>query len=329
MLEVYRPGASHDSLPSPGKFLTLDTKLLEALTTVSRGELAREILIFKGAEAAKDREVRGRRVLYLFDQYFKTNEEVGSLYSVEDLLKVRLINDDLSTFLSNWESVMSGLSHMPDETTLWTTLRDIFLRELRQSKRLKCDLEIYDRAKEGSEQHSYAFLKNSIREMLTREIGLHAPTVISTGRPLLHDLPAPKRKVAVKGRKAREVRDPEARAEEGHRAPTNREPRVPNVFATTFSKVHASVARIAHSSTRRGPFPLVGRGPQRRLTRLVSSGSWERAPKVTNAGFNTRMSRSHLLQPRNRRPHLLRQSGIPCGQLSSRKAQRKKPKTKI
>ena len=30
-------------------------------------------------------------MLYLLDQYFKTNEEVGSLYSVEDLLKVRLI----------------------------------------------------------------------------------------------------------------------------------------------------------------------------------------------------------------------------------------------
>ena len=315
VLEVYRPGASHDSLRSPGKFLTLDTKLLEALTTVSRGELAGEILIFKETEAAKDRAVRGRQVLYLFDQYFKTNEEVGSLYSVEDLLKVRLINDDLSTFLSNWESVMSGLSHMPDETTV----RDIFLRELRQSKRLKYDLEIYDRAKEGSEQHSYAFLKNSIREMLTRERKRKNRDRIARSHGDKYGAAAsprstsPLTEVAVKGRKAREVRDPEARAEEGHRAPTNREPRVPKVSATTVSKVHASVARIAHSSTRRGPFPLVGRVPQRRLTRLVSSGSWERAPKVTNAGFNTRMSRSHLLQPRNRRPHLLRQIRDPQG----------------
>ena len=51
---------------------------------------------------------------YLFDQCFKTNEEVASLYSVEDLLNVRLIGDDLNTFVNNWESVMSGLSHMPD-----------------------------------------------------------------------------------------------------------------------------------------------------------------------------------------------------------------------
>ena len=107
--EAYDKDANHESLRDPGKFLTLE-----------RGELSREI-----------------------DQYFKTNEEVGSLYSVEDLLKVRLLNDDLSTFINNWESVMTGLSHTPDETTL----RDILLRELRQSKRLKYDLEIYDRAR--------------------------------------------------------------------------------------------------------------------------------------------------------------------------------------
>ena len=94
ILEAYDKDADHASLRDPGKFLTLDTKLLAALTKVARGELSREILIFKETEATKSRAVRGRQVLYLFDQYFKTNEEVGSLYSVEDLLKVRLINDE-------------------------------------------------------------------------------------------------------------------------------------------------------------------------------------------------------------------------------------------
>ena len=156
---------NHDSLRDPGKFLTLDTKLLAALTKVARGELTREILIFKETEASKSRAVTGRQVLYLFDQYFKTNEEAGSLYSVEDLLKVRLLNDDLSTFIKNWETVMSGLSHTPDETTL----RDILVGELRQSKRLQYDIEIYDRAREGSEQRTYRFLVGSLKDLLTRE----------------------------------------------------------------------------------------------------------------------------------------------------------------
>ena len=315
ILEVYRSGASHDTLRNPGKFVTLDTKLLEALTTCSRGELARDILIYKETEAAKDVAVRGRQVLYLFDQYFKTNEEVGSLYSVEDLLKVRLINDDLSTFLSNWESVMSGLSHTPDETTL----RDIFLRELRQSKRLKYDLEIYDRAKEGSDQHSYSFLKNSIKEMLVRERKRkHRDRIARShgdkyGAAASHDPPAPLTEVAEKDRKAREVRDPGAQAEVGHKAPTSREPQVPKVFATTSSKVLVSVARTAHFFIRRGPFPLEDQGPRRRSTRHASFGSLEHAQKATSVGFSIKMLRRLLLQPRNRRPHLLHQSRDPQG----------------
>ena len=117
ILAVYERHAGHSSLRDPGKFVTLDTKLLAALTKVAKGELARQILNFKETEAGERRAVRGRQVLYLFDQHFKTNEEVGSLYSVEDLLKVNLLQDDLSTFIHNWEGVVAGMSHVPDERT--------------------------------------------------------------------------------------------------------------------------------------------------------------------------------------------------------------------
>ena len=99
--------AGHSSLRDPGKFVTLDTKLPAALTKVAKGELARQLLNFKETEAGERRAVRGRQVLYLFDQHLKTNEEIGSLYSVEDLLKVNLLQDDLSTFIHNWESVVA------------------------------------------------------------------------------------------------------------------------------------------------------------------------------------------------------------------------------
>ena len=165
ILEVYAKDADHDKLREPGKFLTLDTKILAALTKVAKGELSRQVLTFKETEAVHGRAVRGRQVLLMFDQYFKTNEEVGSLYSVEDLLKVTLHSDDLTTFLHNWESVIAGMSHVPEEMVL----RDILLRQIRKSSRMKYDLEIYDRAKEGSASHSYAFLLKSIRDLLTRE----------------------------------------------------------------------------------------------------------------------------------------------------------------
>ena len=107
-------GRKSRGLRDPCKFLALDTKLLASLTRVAKGELAREILIFRETEASHSRANRGRQILHVFDQYFK--KEVGSLYSVEDLLKVRLLADDLSTFMNNCERVRSRLSHMPDET---------------------------------------------------------------------------------------------------------------------------------------------------------------------------------------------------------------------
>ena len=74
---------------------------MAAISQVVKGDLARQIVSYNESQAAQSRAVRGRQVLYMFEQYFITNEEVGALYSVEDLLKVSLINDDLSTFIHN------------------------------------------------------------------------------------------------------------------------------------------------------------------------------------------------------------------------------------
>ena len=165
LLHVYSKEATLESLRDTGKFLTLDTKLLAALSKIVKGELGRRILNHKEVEASKGHAVRGRQVLLMFEQFFKTNEDAGSLYSVEDLLKVTLNSDDLSTFIHNWESVIAGMSHVPEETTL----RDILLRQLRKSRKFKYDLEIYDRAKEGTYNHTYQFLTQSVHDLLTRE----------------------------------------------------------------------------------------------------------------------------------------------------------------
>ena len=43
------------------------------------------------------------------------------------------------------------------------------VRQLRKSGKFKYDLEIYDRAKEGTYNHTYQFLTQSLRDLLTRE----------------------------------------------------------------------------------------------------------------------------------------------------------------
>ena len=180
--KVYERNCTMELLRETGKFLTLGTKILSALCRVAKGDLVRQIINYRESEASANRVVCGRQVLLMFEHYFKTNEEAGSLDSIENLLKVQLSGDDLSAFIHNWESVIAGLNHQPEETTL----RDILLRQLRNSSKLKFDLEVYDRAKEGSEQRTSLSAERAPRSAIAKAhgaiFGAPAPETANTPR---------------------------------------------------------------------------------------------------------------------------------------------------
>ena len=137
---------------------------MAALTKIAKGELARQVLNFKEPEANAGRAVRGRQVLFMFNQHFRTNEELGAPCSVEDLLRGKLSGDDVTSSIHNWDAVITGMSHVPEEITL----RDIFLREVRKSTKMKHDLEMYARAEDGTKEHTYHWLIQSVRDLRNR-----------------------------------------------------------------------------------------------------------------------------------------------------------------
>ena len=52
----------------------------------------------------------------MFEQHFRTNEEVGALYSTEDLPEVVLHGNDLVSFLHNCDSsIMAGMKIVPGQ----------------------------------------------------------------------------------------------------------------------------------------------------------------------------------------------------------------------
>ena len=111
LMEVYNTvderSVLEDRLSSPGKFTTLDTKLAAALTRSAKGDLANRIINYKEEKAKLGIQVRGRMILLMFDDYFKTSEEAGSLYRVEDLLNVVKVGDtvaDLKRFINRWDA---------------------------------------------------------------------------------------------------------------------------------------------------------------------------------------------------------------------------------
>ena len=172
IMEVWDPKLSRveleAKLQNPGKFVTLDTKLTAALTKSARGDLGNRILNHKEEQAKKGHQTRGRTVLLMFDDYFKTSEEAGTLYSLEDLLKVAKFGDtiaDLKKFINRWDAVLAGMKKEPEETVL----RDVLLRQIRPSTLLKYDIDTYDRAKEGDPSKTYSFLAKAIRDLINRE----------------------------------------------------------------------------------------------------------------------------------------------------------------
>ena len=163
--KVWVEGQTIEGLASPDGFTTLDAKLLAALSSVATGEFARKVDTFKEKEPQKDRPVRGRQVLLMMHEYFSTNIKHGATYSLSDLFNVKMKGDKLKTFLSNWDSVTTGVTHLPETTVLET----LFYQQVKNHRAIAHDIEEYHRAEEGSSKHCYQFLYDAVRRHLMRE----------------------------------------------------------------------------------------------------------------------------------------------------------------
>ena len=113
--KVWEKDVKEEDLRDPEGFVTLDAKVLSAVTNILEGAFARQIDTFKEREANGGRLVRGRQVLFKLDNFFSTNAQHGSVYEFEDLLSVKMVNEKLETFMHNWETVLSGIQNTPDE----------------------------------------------------------------------------------------------------------------------------------------------------------------------------------------------------------------------
>ena len=138
-----------------------DAKILSGLTNVLEGDFARQTDTFKETEAHAGRLVRGRQLLLRLHSHFATNALQGSVYDMEDLM----INQNLTTFIRNGDTILSGIPSPPDNSVLGP----LFHRQVKKCKDIDHDIQIYERALEGSDQRSYQFLYNAVANHLKRQ----------------------------------------------------------------------------------------------------------------------------------------------------------------
>ena len=165
--KVWEEGRKVEDLADTEKYVTLDAKLLSALSNIAVGELARKIDTFKEKESLNNRPVRGRQVLLMFHEFFSTNIKHGATYRLDDLFAVQMKGDNLRTFMSNWEMITAGVptEQLPSDQVLET----LFYRQVKNSKKISHDLEEYKRAPEGSTIKSYSYLVKAVHRFLNDE----------------------------------------------------------------------------------------------------------------------------------------------------------------
>ena len=157
--------STEEQLRDPEGFVTLDAKVLSAITKVLEGDFARQADSFKERDSNAGRPVRGRQVLFRLNDHFATNALHGSVYDLEDPLAIALANENLVVFLSNWETVLSGIQKAPDDTFL----EPLFHRQVKKCKPLQCDINICERALDGSPEKTYKFLYDAARNHINRK----------------------------------------------------------------------------------------------------------------------------------------------------------------
>ena len=94
--EVWKEDTTEESLRDPKGCTTLDAKILSAITNVLEGDFARQIDTFKEREGHEGRLVRSRQIIHKLNAYLSTNAHHGSVYDMEDLLNVVMLNENLS-----------------------------------------------------------------------------------------------------------------------------------------------------------------------------------------------------------------------------------------
>ena len=87
------------------------------------GGVGRQIKLVKKKlqdEAGKPLLLKGRQILWLIYQHYRTTEAEGQMLDLQDLMAVRLQHDDARKFLNDWEMTLQGMREAPTESVLET-----------------------------------------------------------------------------------------------------------------------------------------------------------------------------------------------------------------
>ena len=112
------------------------------------------------------RSLRGRQMVWLVLDFFRTNRSLKTVYAYEDMENIKWLGDNrLEEFYRNYCEILNGLSdHVTEEA-----LTEKLLRILRKSTKLLTDIQWFERLPEGDPQRTHVTLRSFIEGQIRRD----------------------------------------------------------------------------------------------------------------------------------------------------------------
>ena len=120
-------------------FEELDAKLSTTSDSLLQGELKRRVQIKETELSKKGMPITGRQITWMPYDFFKVSTNDGTLLDWEEILQVHLKGDNLSQFLSVWETTLLSIQEPPTDSMLEGVLRN----QLEKSEQLKNAMSLY------------------------------------------------------------------------------------------------------------------------------------------------------------------------------------------
>ena len=170
--EIQKQGTTFETLANSGenRFKSADMKLAVSLSACIKdgnSELNRELQRLEQDCMSNKKEcLRGRQILWMILDYFKTNRDMSVVYTVQDLTNLEYPGDKgMHNFRHYWEEMTSKLRNELTEKCL----AEILLDKLRGSQELREDIKHYIRIEPTHEDKTYQYLLRCMDRFLSQQ----------------------------------------------------------------------------------------------------------------------------------------------------------------
>ncbi len=180
----------------PPEFETLDYKLAAALVPLLHGDLQVDYTSLDQEMLSQRKSMKGRQILRMIYDQNITDRRVGKVYTVEDMMRVQLVNDNLRNFASQWRTTEAHQGTKLDRETLFA----FYYRQIKTSKKLELDIYEFENMDLDDPKRTIEWLKDRLEKRVQRDL-LKANRAQQLRTPVaaVPAAPAPKGKARARG----------------------------------------------------------------------------------------------------------------------------------